>query len=149
MAAGAVHYFLMMSFLLFIAIAIFWLATAMKFGSVMKANTHTRGLAIVGAGNSATLTCPAGRVIRPFRAQYLCGKQSLGAGDPCDPFLPNGNYDSAATSSALDDLNGACRDQTGSCTFTLGDTAVLPPACGAECSPGELMLNASYDCVPA
>lgn len=146
MAVTATQYFAIFALLLFLGIALFWLGTALRFGGAMGQTVYTRGLAIVGEGRAGRLSCPAGRKIRIFRGRYMCGASDLAGREVCDPFTPSGGF-SEATRSAVEELEGACNGKS-ECTFTLG-RGLLPEGCDGVCDPEEVMLNASYDCVPA
>ena len=114
----------------------------------LKKKTYTRAFTLWGRGNSGNLSCPGNKKIKINRGTYMCALNSTGeVDDRCDPFFTNGNYNPATTFDAKIDLENECNGKS-SCTFRLPnvyETGENECDCGFQ----NVVLNASYYCVPA
>ena len=111
-----------------------------------KTKTYTRAFTLWGRGNSGTLSCTGNKQIKINRGTYMCNSTNP-VDERCDPFFTNGNYNPDTTFDAKIDLEPKCNGKT-SCSFKLPsiyETGENECECGFQ----NVVLNASYYCVPA
>lgn len=107
---------------------------------MLRARTLTITRGVTGfAGDTVTLMCPVGKVIKPTSATYGCDISNGGV-KGCDPFLPNGNFDPATTATAAALLAPTSGKQRA--TITVPSVTL----CAGSCP--RTMLVGTYDCVP-
>ena len=87
--------------------------------------------------------------IKINKGTYMCALNSTGKdviNIQCDPFFPNGNYNPETTFDAKTHLESECNGKS-SCSVKLPNMyATGKTAC--QCAPQDIVLNASYYCVP-
>ena len=132
-----------------VAVCVLFYQPQLKAAETFDKTTYTRAFTLWGTGTTGKMSCTDGKKIKMNKGTYMCALNSTNKGSidmQCDPFLPNGDYDPDTTFDALAHLKAECNGKT-SCSVSLPNTFKTGQN-NCQCAPEDIVLNASYYCVP-
>ena len=132
-----------------VAMCVIFYQPQIKAAEMFDKTTYTRAFTLWGTGTTGKMSCTDGKKIKINKATYMCALNSTNKSNidiQCDPFLPNGDYNPDTTFDALAHLKAECNGKS-SCSVR------LPNMFGTgqnecQCAHEDIVLNASYYCVP-
>ena len=132
-----------------IAMFVFFYAPQAKAAEKIDNMTYTRAFTLWGTGATGKMSCTGTKKIKINKGTYMCALNSTDKDTidiKCDPFLPNGNYNPAATFDAIAHLKAECNGKS-ACSVRLPNMFETGQN-DCQCPPQDVVLNASYYCVP-
>ncbi len=120
-----------------------------KAAEMFDKKTYTRAFTLWGTGTSGKMSCSGTKKIKINKGTYMCALNSTDKDTidmKCDPFLPNGNYNPDTTFDAIAHLKSECNGKS-SCSVRLPNMFETGQNT-CQCAPQDVVLNASYYCVP-